>query len=115
MQVNCIYDVGADKQLTVTVWGFSKPITGFFQLTLSKFMSPRSTAPTQSFEFYSYDRDSSLLDFQLTGIQIVASEVNQLLSFSLSSEKEEVGAADSTLRVLFKSPDNLRITDMLRL
>ena len=49
------------------------------------FLSPRSTAPTESFEFASYTADGELLDFQNVGIVAQATQSHEIKTVTFDS------------------------------
>ena len=51
-----------DNRVVLIATGFDQEISSFFQLRIPGFSSPRSTSPTSSFEFTSFDGEGNVLD-----------------------------------------------------
>ena len=65
LQVVCSYSFTEEGRVKLVADQLSAPIYSgsFFELRLPGFMSPRSTAPSDSFDFKSFNSKDQILDF----------------------------------------------------
>ena len=53
---------GPAELLTVTITGMTLPLSGYFQIMLADVVVPRSTTPTDSFRFATFNAEGEMLD-----------------------------------------------------
>lgn len=70
VEVVCTYSFTEQGRVKLVADGFNQEIesNSFFTIRVPGFESPRSTAPTSSFEFASYGPEGDRLDYQNVGI-----------------------------------------------
>ena len=87
--------------------GFDQKLTTFLQLKIPGYQAPRSTAPTSSFKFTSYNGDGEVLDTQVKGLTARASVYNEIKTTTFDSSSPIVGYKLQTLQVSFITLDIL--------
>ena len=106
MRVFCTYSVTEEEdadtenptgipagRVKLTAKYFDKDIAAdsFISLRVSSFLSPRSTAPTDSFQFTSYDGLGVVLDSQKYGLVAQATEFNEIKTVLFESTSQVIG------------------------
>lgn len=78
-------------------------------------MTPRSTTPSTTFSFESFDSSDTPLDWQLLAITVKASIIDPVKSLILQSSSNEVAAVNQELHVTFQTPKTLKPSDQIHL
>ena len=115
MSVKCSYEYLDDGRLQMTANGFNRDITSFFQLKIPGYMSPRSTAPTDTFEFESLDESGQIIDYQRRGIEARATFFSDIKQIQIEPESHEVGLKDQTFTFTFVTQNDLKPSDIIRI
>ena len=80
LTVSCKMTRRRDKRILVTATDFSIPIKpyAFFTVEMPDVMTQRTTTPTSSFEFKTFDEEKVLLDIQTKYIALQLKNYNRL-------------------------------------
>jgi len=79
------------------------------------FVTPRSTTPSRTFQFQSFDADGKLLDFQHDGIQAQAADFGVIKEPLINSSNETVHTKNNVIQVTFQTLSDLKVGDQFQL